>query len=234
MNYLLPLEHVLSMHCAANVGPHGDAALFFGFSGTGKTSLSADSHRTLIGDDEHGWSDRGIFNIEHGCYAKRIRLSPEAEPEIFATSRRFGTILENVALDPLTRRLDLDDDSLTENTRGAYPLSAIPNADPAGAAAHPRHVIMLTCDAFGIMPPPRQAHPPAGHVPCCLGLHGQRGRHRARSHRADGHVQRLLRRALYGAAALRLREAPRRADRAAWRLVLAHQYRLDRRAVWAR
>jgi len=153
MNYLLPLEHVLSMHCAANVGPHGDVAIFFGLSGTGKTSLSADSRRTLIGDDEHGWSDQGVFNFENGCYAKMIRLSPEAEPEIYGTASRFGTILENVAMDPLTRQLDLDDDTLTENTRGAYPLSFIPNASTTRMAAHPSNIIMLTCDAFGVMPP---------------------------------------------------------------------------------
>jgi phosphoenolpyruvate carboxykinase (ATP) len=153
MNYLLPLEHVLSMHCAANIGPGGTVAVFFGLSGTGKTSLSADARRTLIGDDEHGWSDRGVFNFENGCYAKMIRLSPQAEPEIFATSRRFGTILENVAMDPATRVLDLDDDSLTENTRGAYPIRFIPNASPDGLGGHPAHIIMLTCDAFGIMPP---------------------------------------------------------------------------------
>jgi phosphoenolpyruvate carboxykinase (ATP) len=153
MNYLLPLERVMAMHCAANQGPKGDVAIFFGLSGTGKTSLSADSRRTLIGDDETGWSDRGVFNFENGCYAKMIRLSPEAEPEIYATSRRFGTILENVAMDPATRELDLNDDSLTENTRGAYPLWFIPNASTTRRAGHPANIIMLTCDAFGVMPP---------------------------------------------------------------------------------
>src|SRR3989338_5921987 len=153
MNYLLPMEHVLSMHCAANVGPDGTAAIFFGLSGTGKTSLSADPRRTLIGDDEHGWSDDGIFNIEAGCYAKMIRLSSIAEPEIYAATRRFGTILENVAMDHASREVDLNDDSLTENTRGAYPIQFIANASPAGRAGHPSHVVMLTCDAFGVMPP---------------------------------------------------------------------------------
>ncbi|MBI1991813.1 MAG: phosphoenolpyruvate carboxykinase (ATP), partial [Candidatus Omnitrophica bacterium] len=153
MNYLLPLEGVLSMHCSANIGPGGQVALFFGLSGTGKTSLSADPRRILIGDDEHGWSDRGIFNFEDGCYAKMIRLSETAEPEIFATSRRFGTILENVAMDPVTRVLDMDDDTLTENTRGAYPIRFIPNASPDRMGAHPSHIVMLTCDAFGVMPP---------------------------------------------------------------------------------
>jgi phosphoenolpyruvate carboxykinase (ATP) len=153
MNYLLPSQHVLPMHCAANVGADGRSALFFGLSGTGKTSLSADPRRTLIGDDEHGWSPRGLFNFENGCYAKMIRLSPTAEPEIYATTRRFGTVLENVVMDPLTRELHLDDESVTENTRGAYPISFIPNASPTGTAPHPTHLIMLTCDAFGVMPP---------------------------------------------------------------------------------
>ncbi|MBI4342909.1 MAG: phosphoenolpyruvate carboxykinase (ATP), partial [Candidatus Omnitrophica bacterium] len=153
MNYLLPLERVLPMHCAANVGSSGEVAIFFGLSGTGKTSLSADSRRTLIGDDEHGWSDRGVFNFENGCYAKMIRLSPAAEPEIYATTHYFGTLLENVTMDPKTRALDLDDDSLTENTRGAYPLTMIPNASQTKMAGHPSNVLMLTCDAFGVMPP---------------------------------------------------------------------------------
>lgn len=152
LNYLLPLDNVLSMHCSANIGAGDDVALFFGLSGTGKTTLSADPERRLIGDDEHGWSKNGIFNFEGGCYAKVIRLSAEAEPEIYQTTRRFGTILENVALSTWTRRLDLNDDSLTENTRAAYPLTHIPNAFK-GKAGHPNNIIMLTCDAFGVMPP---------------------------------------------------------------------------------
>jgi phosphoenolpyruvate carboxykinase (ATP) len=153
LNYALPLEGVLPMHCSANVGEAGDVALFFGLSGTGKTTLSSDPYRLLIGDDEHGWSDRGVFNFEGGCYAKTIRLSAEAEPQIYATTRRFGTVLENVVVDPETRALDLDDDRFTENTRAAYPIWFIDNAVPGGQGGHPRNVVMLTADAFGVMPP---------------------------------------------------------------------------------
>jgi phosphoenolpyruvate carboxykinase (ATP) len=153
LNYLLPERGVMPMHCSANVGPDGDVALFFGLSGTGKTTLSADSSRTLIGDDEHGWSPHGVFNFEGGCYAKVIRLSREAEPEIWDASHRFGTILENVMIDTETRELDLDDAALTENTRSSYPLTFIPNASPDGIAGHPKNIIMLTADAFGVLPP---------------------------------------------------------------------------------
>ena len=152
LNYLLPESKVMPMHCSANVGPAGDSAVFFGLSGTGKTTLSADPSRTLIGDDEHGWGADGIFNFEGGCYAKTIRLSAEAEPEIFATTQRFGTVLENVVLDE-NRVPDFDDGSLTENTRCAYPLHFIPNASATGKAGHPKNIIMLTADAFGVMPP---------------------------------------------------------------------------------
>ena len=153
MNYLMPDEGVLPMHSAINVGQDGDAAVFFGLSGTGKTTLSADPERSLIGDDEHGWGDGISFNFEGGCYAKTIRLSPMYEPDIFQTTRRFGTVLENVDVDPRTRELDLASDRFTENTRGAYPLEFIGNADETGIAGTPRAVVFLTADAFGVMPP---------------------------------------------------------------------------------
>ena len=153
LNYLLPPTGVMPMHCSANMGPAGDTAVFFGLSGTGKTTLSADPARTLIGDDEHGWSDTAIFNFEGGCYAKMIRLSADAEPEIFATTKRFGTVLENVVMDPVTRQLDLDDASLAENSRGAYPLDFIPNTSAENMGPVPRNIVMLTADAYGILPP---------------------------------------------------------------------------------
>ena len=153
MNFLLPLAGVMTMHCSANVGKRGDVALFFGLSGTGKTTLSADPLRGLIGDDEHDWSDDGVFNFEGGCYAKVIGLSPSAEPQIYATTGRFGTILENVTFDPVTRLIDLDDDERTENTRASYPLEFIDNALPDKRAGHPENIIFLTCDASGVMPP---------------------------------------------------------------------------------
>ena len=153
LNYLLPKRGVLSMHCSANVGRGGDVALFFGLSGTGKTTLSADPERPLIGDDEHGWSESGVFNFEGGCYAKVIRLNREHEPEIWATTRTFGTVLENVVYDPITRRLDLDSDAKTENTRAAYPITHLPNIVEEGRAGHPANIVFLTADAFGVLPP---------------------------------------------------------------------------------
>ncbi|MBR9990077.1 MAG: phosphoenolpyruvate carboxykinase (ATP) [Gemmatimonadetes bacterium] len=153
MNYLMPQQGVLPMHCSANVGSQGDVALFFGLSGTGKTTLSADPERGLIGDDEHGWSDRGVFNFEGGNYAKVIRLSADGEPMIWAASNRFGAILENVRMDEDTREVDFDDDSITENTRSSYPISFIPSAVMEGMAGHPKNVVFLTADAFGVMPP---------------------------------------------------------------------------------
>jgi phosphoenolpyruvate carboxykinase (ATP) len=153
MNYLLPKQGVLSMHCSANIGTDGDTALFFGLSGTGKTTLSADPERGLIGDDEHGWSEHGVFNFEGGCYAKVINLSKENEPDIYATTEMFGTILENVVLEPGTRRVEFADQSITENTRASYPLHYIRNHVPSGRGNHPQHVVFLTADAFGVLPP---------------------------------------------------------------------------------
>ncbi|HEY0148620.1 MAG TPA: phosphoenolpyruvate carboxykinase [Allosphingosinicella sp.] len=153
LNYILPAEGVMPMHCSANIGPDGDTAVFFGLSGTGKTTLSADPTRTLIGDDEHGWSDTAVFNFEGGCYAKMIRLSADAEPEIYATTKRFGTVLENVVIDPVTRELDLDDNSFAENSRGAYPIDFIPNCSSDNLGPVPQNIVMLTADAFGVLPP---------------------------------------------------------------------------------
>jgi phosphoenolpyruvate carboxykinase (ATP) len=153
LNYYLPEQGVMPMHCSANVGDNGDTAIFFGLSGTGKTTLSADPNRTLIGDDEHGWSKDGVFNFEGGCYAKCIKLSKEAEPAIYAASQRFGAVLENVVYDPITRVVDFDDGSKTENTRSAYPLDFIPNASRTGRAGQPKNLVMLAADAFGVMPP---------------------------------------------------------------------------------
>jgi len=159
LNYLLPQEGVLPMHCSANEGPDGRTAVFFGLSGTGKTTLSADSSRTLIGDDEHGWSDRGVYNFEGGCYAKMIDITPESEPEIYGTTQKFGTILENVIVDPETREPDFSDDSITQNTRGSYPLRSIPNASTDGQGGHPDHLLFLTYDAFGVLPPVSELSP---------------------------------------------------------------------------
>lgn len=159
MNYLLPQRDVMSMHCSANVGHEGDVAIFFGLSGTGKTTLSADPERRLIGDDEHGWSENGVFNFEGGCYAKVIKLSAEAEPDIYRTTKMFGTILENVVYDSSTRVIDLDDPRKTENTRASYPLTSISNIVPEGHAGNPRNIIMLTADAFGVLPPVARLSP---------------------------------------------------------------------------
>jgi phosphoenolpyruvate carboxykinase (ATP) len=159
MNYLLPQRDVMSMHCSANIGAEGDVAIFFGLSGTGKTTLSADPERRLIGDDEHGWSEDGVFNFEGGCYAKVIKLSAEAEPDIYRTTRMFGTILENVVYDKVSREIDLDDARKTENTRASYPLTSISNIVPEGHAGNPRNIIMLTADAFGVLPPVARLSP---------------------------------------------------------------------------
>src|SRR3954453_20549427 len=153
LNFILPAQQIMPMHCSANIGLKGDTAIFFGLSGTGKTTLSADPNRTLIGDDEHGWSDTNVFNFEGGCYAKMIRLSAEAEPEIYATTKAFGPVLENVVIDPVTPKLDLGDASLAENSRGAYPIDFIPNSSAENMGPPPKNVVMLTADAFGVLPP---------------------------------------------------------------------------------
>jgi len=162
LNYYLPAKRVMPMHCSVNVDDEDTSTIFFGLSGTGKTTLSANPDRTLVGDDEHGWSENGLFNFEGGCYAKMINLSAAAEPEIFATTQMWGTVLENVVMDPVTRELDFDDNSLAENSRGAYDTSAIPNASETGRCGHPKTLVMLTADAFGVMPPISKLTPQQG------------------------------------------------------------------------
>ena len=231
MNDRLPLEGVLPMHCSANVDDDGRVAVFFGLSGTGKTTLSADPERHLIGDDEHGWSEEGIFNVEGGCYAKVIRLSPEAEPQIYKTTRSWGTVLENVVMDE-RGVLDLDDDSKTENTRAAYKLEQISNALP-GEARRPPERRRLP-DRRRLRDPSADRAPVAraGDVLLPVRLHREAGRHRDRRHRAAAHVLRLLRRALPPAAAVGLRAHARgQARPASARHRLAREHRLDGRAV---
>ena len=232
MNHLLPAKGVMPMHCSANIGPNGDAAVFFGLSGTGKTTLSADSSRTLIGDDEHGWSDRGLFNFEGGCYAKVIDLSPTAEPEIFVASHRFGTVLENVVMDPATRALDLADRSLTENTRSCYPLDFIPNASETGLGPQPTNIVMLTADAFGVMPPiakltAEQAmyHFLSGYTAKVAGTEKGLGAEPEATFSTCFGAPFMTRKP-HG-----LRQAARRAHRPDGRQLLAGQHRLDRRGL---
>ncbi len=231
LNYILPLQGVLPMHCSANVGGAGDVALFFGLSGTGKTTLSSDPHRGLIGDDEHGWSDRGVFNFEGGCYAKTIKLSAEAEPQIYATTRRFGTVLENVVVDPETRALDLDDDRYTENTRAAYPIDFIDNAVLSGLGGHPRNVVMLTADAFGVLPPISRLTPDGAMYHFLSGYTAKVAGTEKGTHRIQADLQYLLWRAVPAARARLLRANARREDCAAPVTRLAREYRMDGRTV---
>ena len=231
MNYLMPDEGVLPMHSSINVGEGGDACIFFGLSGTGKTTLSADPLRSLIGDDEHGWGDGYTFNFEGGCYAKTIRLSPMYEPDIFATTKRFGTILENVDIDPLTRELDLDSERFTENTRAAYPLNYIGNADPTGIAA--RRAAHRVPDRGRVRGAAAHlaADPRAGRVPLHQRLHRQAGRHRGRRPGAHRDVLGRLRRPVPAAPPGRVRGDARRPPRAVRRPRVAREHRLDRRPV---
>jgi phosphoenolpyruvate carboxykinase (ATP) len=224
MNYYLPKQGVLSMHCSANIGPSGDAALFFGLSGTGKTTLSADPRRSLIGDDEHGWANDGVFNFEGGCYAKAINLSAESEPDIHRTTQMFGTILENVVLDQETRRPRFADSSVTENTRLSYPLHYIPNFAPSGRGGHPKHI-----RGFVRRPsPPRPPLARAGDVLLPLRLHGEARRHGAWSEGTHGHLLRLLRSGVPRVASHEVRRDARSADRCARLPRLARQHRLER------
>ncbi len=230
LNYLLPPKGVMPMHCSANVGPDGKTAVFFGLSGTGKTTLSADASRTLIGDDEHGWSDTAVFNFEGGCYAKMIRLDPEAEPEIFATTQMEGTVLENVVMDE-NGEIDLDDNSLAENTRGAYPLEFHSEHIGRKYGAGPQQCDHADCRR--IRRPASDCAPDArsGDVPLPVRLHGEGRRHRNRCHRTRSDVQHVLRRAFHAAPPQRVRQSAEEAYRRGRRTVLAGQYRLDRRQV---
>jgi phosphoenolpyruvate carboxykinase (ATP) len=232
LNYILPGKGVMAMHCSANHadGDPVDAAVFFGLSGTGKTTLSAIPTRTLIGDDEHGWSDRGTFNFEGGCYAKTINLRRSRARDL-RDHANFGTVIENMVYDPETLELDFDDDSLTANMRCAYPLEQIPNASSTGLAGHPKNIVMLTCDAFGVLPPIARLTPAQAMYHFLSGFTSKVAGHRARRDRARAHFLHLLRRALHAAPARGLRPASAGEDPPVRRDLLAGEHRLDRRRL---
>lgn len=234
LNYLLPEKGIMPMHCSANhaTGNPVDTAVFFGLSGTGKTTLSADPARTLIGDDEHGWSDRGTFNFEGGCYAKTIGLDAEAEPEIYATCAMPHTVIENMVYDPETLELDFDDDSLTANMRCAYPLHYIPNASENALGGHPKNIIMLTCDAFGVLPPIARLTPAQAMYHFLSGFTSKVAGHGTGRDRAGADLQHVFRRTLHAASPRGLWQPAAVQDRGPWCNLLAGEYRLDRRRLW--
>ncbi len=234
LNYLLPAQGVMPMHCSANIGADGKSAIFFGLSGTGKTTLSADASRTLIGDDEHGWSDQAVFNFEGGCYAKMINLSAEGEPEIYATTKMFGTILENVAMDEDSRELDFADASKTENTRGAYPIEFIPNTSEKNLGPAPSNVIMLTADAFGVLPPIARLTPDQAMYYFLSGYTAKVAGTEIGVTEPEATSQHLLRRRLHATPPQRLWQSAEGTHRARRGAVLAVQHRLDRRQIWRR
>ena len=236
MNYLLPGKGVMPMHCSANhaVGDPSDCAVFFGLSGTGKTTLSADPNRILVGDDEHGWTDDGVFNFEGGCYAKTINLSEKSEPEIYATTSMFGSVLENVVMDPQSREIDFDDAKHTQNTRVCYPLHYIPNASDTGHAGVPKNIFMLTCDAFGVLPPIARLTPAQAMYHFLSGFTAKVAGNRERRRRAGADLLDLLRRAVHAPTAGGLRQAFAREDRPTWIDLLARLDRMDRRRAWRR